>query len=249
TELTEKERAEAAAQHTAWLAERKRQADDLIERGKRSYAAMQGWGAVETEEQWFAIQDQAAEDWASGAALIRMLGGERYLDPPRMALLLHLWHHFVIAYRPEGPAEYLCIAMALVGFNQLIRVNEFVGNLAGRAEFQVFSAERPLDVRLIERDGRSRAAGRYDYVEGEEAVARLGRDALPLLDRLNRMVLRNLKALRDLKAAPITLNVTNLGQMNVGQAQTNVTQPMVAKDTGAIHAKPSDASRGNTGEL
>ncbi len=90
--------------------------------------------------------------------------------------------------------------------------------------FQVFNAERPLDVRLIERDGRSRAAGRYEYVEGEEAVAQLGRDALPLLDRLNRMVLRNLKALRDLKTAPLALTVQNYGQLNVAHRQANLMQ-------------------------
>ena len=53
---------EQAAHQERWWRERQAAARDLVERGKRSYAAMQGWGAVETEEQWLAIQQQAAED-------------------------------------------------------------------------------------------------------------------------------------------------------------------------------------------
>ncbi len=39
------------------------------------------------------------------------------------------------------------------------------------------------------------------------------------------MVLRNLKALRELKASPISMTVQNFGQLNVGQQQTNLAQP------------------------
>jgi hypothetical protein len=203
----------------------------VIERGKRLYAAMRGWDKVTSQEDWLRISDEAAEDWASGKALIEMMGGARYLDPPRMALLYHLWHHFVYAYQPDGPAEYLCIAMALIGFNQLVRVNEVVGTLAARLEFQLFDTDQPLRVTLVEPDGRSRAANRYEYVAGQEAVDRLGREALPLLDRCNRMVLRNLKALRELKASPISMTVQNFGQLNVGQQQTNLARPHTHKQT------------------
>ncbi len=224
TDLTARERAEREALHAAWWEERKRKAANLVESSKRSWAALQGWQAVTSEEQWLDIQDRAAEDWASGAALIQMLGGERYLDPPRMALLLHLWHHFVVAYRPDGPAEYLCIAMALVAYNQLIRVNEYVGNLQARLEWQFFSLADPIQVSALQKDGYRGTVTTDLKVAGRDLVEELGRDALPLLDRLNRMVIRNLKALRDLKAAPISMTVQNYGQLNVGQAQTNLAQ-------------------------
>jgi len=59
----------------------------------------------------------------------------------------------------------------------------------------------------------------------EEIAAQLGHQALPLLDRCNRMVVRNLRLLRELKTAPLALTVANYGQLNVGQAQTNVAAP------------------------
>ena len=222
---------EQAAHQERWWRERQAAARDLVERGKRSYAAMHGWGKVESREEWFAIQDRAAEDWASGNALVEMLGGEAALDPPRLALLQHLWHHFVHAYRLDGPAEYLCLAMALVGFNQLIRVNEFVGNLTARVEQRFFNSDEVLRVTIVEPTGR-RPGNRYEQVYGEDVVDQLGREALPLLDRLNRMVLRNLKALRELKASPISMTVQNFGQLNVGQQQTNL-----ARSMGEDHAR------------
>jgi len=211
----------AAARHAAWWAERRRRADALVGDSRRSWAAMRGWDAVTSQEEWDRITDEAAEDWASGAMLITLLGGERYLDPPRTALLQHLWQHFVGTYRPEGPAEYLCIAMALVGFHHLIRVNEFAGNLATRTEHAFFDTAPP-QVQIVDRDGTTKRAGQQAQVAGREALEQLGREALPLLDRLNRMVIRNLKALRDLKAAPLALSVQNYGQLNVGQTQTNL---------------------------
>ncbi len=217
---------EQAAKHAVWWQERQERARDLVNRSRRSWAALQGWDAVTTEEQWHDIQDQAAEDWASGVALLHMLGGERYLDPPRMALLQHLWHHFVNAYRPEEPAEYLCIAMALVAYHHLIRVNEYVGNLQARLEWRFFSLDDPIQVSALQQDGYRGTVTTDLKLAGRDLVEELGRDALPLLDRLNRMVLRNLKALRDLKTAPINMTVQNYGQLNVGQAQTNLARPL-----------------------
>lgn len=211
---------EIAAQHAAWWKERQERAQDLVSRSRRSWAAMQGWDEVKTNEDWDRIVDESAEDWASGKRLITMLGGERYVSPEQTALMYHLWHDFVGTYRPQGPAEYLAIAMALIAFHQFIRANEFVGNLTARLESAFFGIDPP-QVSVMERDGRRGPTTQEAKVIGHDALQELGRDALPLLDRLNRMVIRNIKALRDLKASPLALTVQNYGQLNVGQMQTN----------------------------
>lgn len=226
---------EISARHAAWWKERQERAEALVSDSRRSWSAVQGWDAITTQADWDATMDKTAEEWHSGELFIKMLGGERYLDPPRTALMYHLWHHFIGAYRPTGPAEYLAIAMALFAFHHLIRVNEFVGNLATRTESNFFGSE-PLEVRVVKDET---PWGFYTEMEakakGHEYLAQLGREALPLMDRLNRMVIRNLRALRDLKAIPLALNVQNYGQMNVGQAQANIstlspTQPATVKD-------------------
>jgi len=215
--------AQLQADIEAWQADRQARGLSLQRNSRRIWAAMEGWGAVKTQEDWERLQLEAAEDWASGRTLIEMLGGERYIDPPRVALLLQLWRDFVLTYRPEGPAEFMCIAMALLAFDHLLRLNRFVGNLEMRLEDEFFATEG-LRAQFDDRYGRGVGA-QVRGLHVEEVARQLGREALPLLDRLNRMVIRNLKALRDLKATPLALTVQNYGQMNVGQAQTNVAQP------------------------
>jgi hypothetical protein len=212
--------AQLQADIEAWQADRQARGLSLQRNSRRIWAAMEGWGAVKTQEDWERLQLEAAEDWASGRTLIEMLGGERYVDPPRVALLLQLWRDFVVTYRPEGPAEYMCIAMALLSFDHLLRLNRFVGNLEMRLEDEFF-ATQGLQAQFEERYGRGARAG---GLRVEEIASQLGREALPLLDRLNRMVIRNLKALRDLKTAPLALTVQNYGQLNVAQQQANLMQ-------------------------
>ena len=51
---------------------------------------------------------------------------------------------------------------------------------------------------------------------------RLSEVLQPALDQYNRMFIRNLKALRDLRRGNIQLNIGNIGQMNIGDKQINV---------------------------
>ncbi len=231
---------EVQARYEEWWAARKAKGLAIQRNSRRLWAAMEGWGAVKTAEDWARIQDEAAEDWASGRALLEMLGAERYLAPERAALLLHLWRHFLAAYDVDGPAEFLTVAMALVAFDQLTRVNELVGNLENRLEDEFFATEG-LHQQHERRYGRGARSGALAV---EETVRRLGQDLLPLLDRCNRMVIRNLKMLRELKSTPLAVTVQNFGQLNVAQAQTNVAQPAPGK--AATGASPASTAKRRT---
>jgi hypothetical protein len=56
-------------------------------------------------------------------------------------------------------------------------------------------------------------------VTGFQAVEQAG----AMVDRFNRIFLRTLRALRDLRRCPPPVVVQNAGQVNVGQQQVNVT--------------------------
>ena len=45
---------------------------------------------------------------------------------------------------------------------------------------------------------------------------------MPLIERFNQMFLRNLRALRELQANPININIRRADQVNVAQLQVNV---------------------------
>ncbi len=232
--------AELQAWYETWWAERKAKGLSLQRNSRRVWAAMEGWQRVKSQEDWARIQGEAAEDWVSGRALLTMLGGERYLAPERAALLLHLWRHFLVAYDVDSPAEFLAVAMALVAFNQLTRVSELVGNVEARLENEFFATEG-LREQHERRYGRGTRAGALAV---EETVRRLGQDLLPLLDRCNRMVIRNLTLLRELKATPLALTVENYGQVNVGQVQTNVAQPAPPAPGTSPHSTAKRQTRG-----
>ena len=57
---------------------------------------------------------------------------------------------------------------------------------------------------------------------GEETIRELQDRMLPIIERFNAMFLRNLKAVRDLKASPISVNIRQAGLANVAQQQVNV---------------------------
>ncbi len=227
----EVERAEAGARleadYAAWWAERQARGLALQNNSRQTWAAMEGWGAIHTQEDWARLCEETAEDWVSGRAIITMLGGERYITPERTALLLLLWRQFLASYAPEGPAEYMAVAMAVLSFAHFLRLNEFVGNLEMRLEDAFFDT-KGLRAQF---EQRYRRGSEIRGLDVEDLVRQLGREVLPLLDRLNRMVARNLRLLRDLKAAPLALTVQNFGQLNVAQAQTNVAQPLATEAT------------------
>jgi hypothetical protein len=209
--------ADAAQQsYEDWRAERAARGRDLVRASRRSWAAVKGWDRLESQEDWERLRDQAVEDWESGAALLEMLGGSRYLEPERAALLLTLWQDFLATYQPTGPAEYLVIAMAVLAFDHFLRVNTMVHNLATRLEDDFFGFE-PLHTHQDRHRTRSMAGG----LVAERFADEFRVSALPLLDRLNRLVLRNLRALRELKGGALSVTLANYGQVNLAQTQTN----------------------------
>jgi hypothetical protein len=62
----------------------------------------------------------------------------------------------------------------------------------------------------------------------EQQARALTTELVPLLDRLNRLVLRNLQALRALRPDGLALTVQNYGQVNVAALQTNQAPPPTA---------------------
>ena len=70
--------------------------------------------------------------------------------------------------------------------------------------------------------GRSPGGVRAEGFEVETHVKRLGEQLLPLLDRANRMMLRNLKVLHERRRPPApTVTVGQAGQVNVAKRQVN----------------------------
>jgi hypothetical protein len=206
----------ATEQYESWRRERQERGQNLLDQARRGWAAVHGWDRIESQEQWERLRDEAVENWESGVTLLELLGGTRYLEPERAALCLTLWNDFLVSYRPTGPAEYLVIAMAVLSFDHFLRINGIIQNLEIRLENEFFSVA-PLTA-TIAPHAYSRTS---DDLTISQVADQLRLQMLPWLDRLNRLVIRNLRALRELKGGPLSLTVTNVGQLNLAQQQTN----------------------------
>jgi hypothetical protein len=175
--------------------------------------------ADQSEADWLATIDQADAHLASGLFLIDRLGAERYLDPPLMAALLVLRRGLIDDHGATTAAELMLIDSAVLAFYHQLRINGWIGDLAAQVEFEFFRSDSPT-AKLKAEYGAGAATIRGLKVE--ELVRRLAEQLMPLLDRSNRMLLRNLKALKALReAAGPSVSIGSVGQVNVAANQIN----------------------------
>ena len=191
----------------------------LVQEAQPLLRAMDGWSRIEGAEDWDRAVVRADEDLQGGSFLIERLGGERYLDPPLVAALVILRRQLIEEHDAGTAAELMMIDSALLSYFYMLKVSGWIGNLAVAAESEMFG-RASLTAKLNKEHGKG------STVRGlrvEELVERLAEQLMPLVDRSNRMLLRNLKALKEHRRPPSpNLNITQAGQVNVGGQQVNV---------------------------
>jgi len=192
----------------------------LTRDARAAFRAMDGWSRIENFEAWQAMVRKAAEDLENGSFLIERLGSDRHLDPELMAALLILRRKLIDEYGAESAADLMLIDIAVIGYYHTLRINGWIGNFSSMLEGDFFGTEG-LNVVV---DGRQRSPWEVKIkgLRVVEIVDRLGEQLMPLLDRSNRMMLRNLKALqaRRQPVAP-SVSIGQAGQVNVAAVQSN----------------------------
>jgi hypothetical protein len=207
------------AEYERRLAERH---DRLMQDASASYRALQDWGTIKTVEQWQEKVDQADDDYESGAFLIERLGAERYLDPTLMAVLLMLRRRLVDEHQATTAAELMMVDVVVLSYYHTLRINGWIGDMSQWLESEFFHKEG-LAVN-VQGKRKSTWDVKIRGLKVEEIVERLAEKLMPLLDRSNRMMLRNLKALEARRQTPTpSVSIGQAGQVNVAQAQVNTT--------------------------
>jgi hypothetical protein len=192
----------------------------LMTDARASYRAMDGWSNVKSRDDWEQVVAQASEEYQRGAFLIDQLGAERHIDPPLTAVLLVLRRRLIDEHDARTAAELMLIDLAVVSYYHTLRINGWVGNFASLIEHEFFDKEGP-SAKLQKRYGRG--SHEIDGLRVEDYIHRVGEQLLPLLDRCNRMMLRNLKALKTMREGPApSVNIGSAGQVNVAASQANV---------------------------
>lgn len=187
-----------------------------------SYRAMEGWRKVTTPEAWEETVVKAHDDYDSGAFLLERLGAQRHLDPPLAAVLLGLRRRLIEEHGATTAAELLLIDSAVLAYYHQLRINGWLGDLAGWMEGEFFA--KP-SLSAVTAGNYPQAVDRVRGLTVEHIVERIVERLMPLLDRSNRMLIRNLKALKALREAPApSVSIGSAGQVNVAQAQVNTMQ-------------------------
>ena len=204
------------AEYERRLAERQ---DRLVREAQPLLRSIDGWRHIESPEDWDRTVRETDQGLQDGKFLIDRLGGARHIDPELMAALCILRRHLIDESGANTAAELLMIDATLLSYAHMLRINAWIGDLAVAAEEEFFG-RASLTAKLDRRYGRNATVR---GLRVEEIVQRLSEQLMPLLDRSNRMMLRNLKALKEHKrpTAP-NLSIGQAGQVNVGSQQVNV---------------------------
>ncbi len=213
--LTPEERAELEAQLREVQARDGQKHDQLLRDAQAVNKAVEGWHLVEGPDAWAKTCEQSRADYHSGRFLIERLGAARLLDPPLMATLLGLRQTILAELGTATAAEQMLVDLAVLAYYNALRVQGWIGNLALHIEHEFFGQSAP-SVKL---------KAQYGPVEGlavEDRLKRLGEQLLPLLDRANRMMVRNLKAIKELRQGPTpAVAIARAQQVNVAERQAN----------------------------
>jgi len=182
----------------------------LRRQARASFRAMEEWSTLQDEADWVRTCKEAANQYRSGHFLLDRLGAEHYLDPTLMATIWGLRQHIIEDEKIESAAEMMLLDLAVLAYFNALRVQRWIGDLAIHIEHEWFGMESPTA-------DFERQHGRFRGLKVEAAAKRFAEQLLPLMDPANRLVIRNLRAIRELReppAAPV--------QVNVGAQQLNM---------------------------
>jgi hypothetical protein len=171
-------------------------AQQLRWNARATHRAMQGWQRVQSQADWERINEESGEQYESGAFLLERLGADRFLDPRLMATILALRQRLIAESGITTAAETMLVDQAVLSYYHTLRVQGWIGDLAVRIEHEFFGDDAFTE---MARKGHRRA----DRFAVEDRVRQLSEQLMPLSDRANRMMIRNLKAIKELRQGQV----------------------------------------------
>jgi len=159
----------------------------------------------ESLQVWEHIKETAREELSIGLTAAKVVEGY-FSKPWERALFLAIRQGLIDEWQPrEGLEMTLVDTLAISYFMYLFWMNQHVERATTRAEI------RKND---LKKHGKWRTP-RLDEAEATE-------QATVMADRFNRMFMRTLRALRDLRRYSPAINIKNAGQVNIADKQVNL---------------------------
>jgi len=177
------------------------------------------WDGIKSQEDFEKKYAEIKKEYRDGTFFLKRIGRYREIDPELAMVLLYLREECIVDYEIKTAPEFMLLDMALASHFQFQRINEDINDIMANIEWDVFVLDAP---RFDKNEYEDKNGRKNDKLRAEELAHKLREVLQPSLDQYNRMFIRNLKAIRDLKRGNIQLNIGNIGQMNFGDKQVNI---------------------------
>jgi len=143
--------------------------------------------------------------------LIEQLGAERYVEPSVVIAIQVIRENLIEDLDIRNAAEFMIMDMALIAYYNTLKAQRMLGDLAIQIERELFRGES-LSANM------KNQGWVVDDFKVEAMLDRASDKLLAQIDRANQMLLRNLKALQDLKKGNLIIRTD---QINIAQQQVN----------------------------
>jgi hypothetical protein len=186
-----------------------------------TWGQLEGHARIEPEAvaaMWQELRSKARMDLAAGGRMVEALGKD---TPWERARLLAIRDAFIEEWQPRCGMELALVEQAAYAHFGWLEWQR----RANRLGFEADAMERPMERVLAQAmeeglQGR-RVVGDYGLWRFE-AARRTEGEAAQMADRFQRMFMRAVRALRDLRRYAPQITIHNRGQVNIGEQQVNV---------------------------
>jgi len=184
---------------------------------RRAFQHLQEEIGVEPEK-YPEILDRVTDAYLDGSFFLRSLSLFYEVSPALSLTVYNLRQEWIQQYSLTTVPELLLLDQAMLAYFHTVRLNKQVADMLALTEVQLFSSDSP-HVKIKKDNGLNND---FDGFVAEDSIRKLQERLMPLMERFNRMFLRNLRVMRELKIHPVSINIAQAGQVNVGQQQVNV---------------------------
>ena len=159
------------------------------------------------------IFDHAAEGYLSGRFFLSELSLFHEVSPELSLTVFELRREWIRQYDLKTVPELMLLDQAMLAYFHAVRMNKEAAKMLSLTEDALYSGEFPA-ARFA---GPKPREDHYDQQDGAEHVRRLQGALIPLIERFNKMFLRNLRVMRELKADQIRIHIRQTAQVSVNR--------------------------------
>ena len=192
----------------------KERAKEIGRRCDWDYLSNVEWVDINTQDAWENAKETSLKDYYTGKFLLDSIGGAKNNRPSVVAVILQLRLAWITEYEISTVPELVLLDFALLSYYHYLRVNTVINNFEWVINRELFEGDEPkLSYNKV---------AKVDGFSAEEHINKMSESLLPSLEMFNKLFLRNLKAIRDLKRSNAILNIGRVGQGNIGEKQINM---------------------------